>query len=257
MARKKEQTVLTGSELNGADQEIAEWAGLEVPDDRSDEYVDLVGGVALLQEFFETISNGTFAVTEEEDDMGPGLNDTYWEVTTDDQEALKAEIRERLTEELGLQRIEPPKSATLPRKKGPALDDRARCSVCETPEAEGCQCNPLSCPICGKTVSAFNEDFGVKQCEHTVAWGVTGNDDINWLSNEWQAKFEAFCADNEDGPDSCAEPFAEKTGLVFDSHDDGEGHGFGRSAFFLFSASKKEKPRKRVKKKTSPGTRRR
>ncbi|MCA2979487.1 MAG: hypothetical protein INH37_14515, partial [Myxococcaceae bacterium] len=55
MAQKKMTKVLTGSELNGGDQSIAEWAGLKVPDDKWDDYVDLVGGVTPLGEFFETI----------------------------------------------------------------------------------------------------------------------------------------------------------------------------------------------------------
>lgn len=106
MARKTMTKVLTGSELNGGDQSIAEWAGLEVPEDKSDEYDDLVCGVTPLGEFFETIENGYFEVVDEEDDMGPGMNDTYWEVTTSNVEALRAEIRARLVKEL---RLQPPK----------------------------------------------------------------------------------------------------------------------------------------------------
>jgi len=104
--KRKVTEVLTGSELNGADQSIAKWAGIEVPDDKWDAYVDLVGGVNPLSEFFETIINGSFEVTDEEDDMGPGMNDTYWAITTDDPEALRAEIRDRLVQELDLQTAE-------------------------------------------------------------------------------------------------------------------------------------------------------
>lgn len=94
--------VLTGSELNGADQDVAEWAGLDMPEEKWDEYVDLVGGVNLLSEFFESIENGTFEIAEMDDDLGPGMNDTYWVVTTSNVEALRSEVRQRLMEELGL-----------------------------------------------------------------------------------------------------------------------------------------------------------
>jgi hypothetical protein len=69
--------VLTGSELDGADEDLAGWCGLDVPTDKWDDYVDTVGGVNPLTEFFEEISNGWFEVTEKEEDCGPGLNDTY------------------------------------------------------------------------------------------------------------------------------------------------------------------------------------
>lgn len=111
MARKRMSTVLTGSELNGGDQSIAEWVGLEVPEHKWDEYVELVGGVDPLSQFFETIKNGYFEVVDEEDDMGPGMNDTYWEVTTSNVEALRAEIRARLVKELGLQPEKPSRKA--------------------------------------------------------------------------------------------------------------------------------------------------
>jgi hypothetical protein len=119
MPRPKITKVLTGSELNGADQNIAGWAGLDVPDDKWDEYVDLVGGVSPLAEFFENIENGTFEVTETEDDMGPGMNDTYWEVTTSSVEALRAEVRQRLVEQLDLKPAENPvePEPVAPKKK--------------------------------------------------------------------------------------------------------------------------------------------
>lgn len=104
MPRTSVITVLTGSELNGADQSISEWVGLDVPDDKWDVYVDLVGGVHPLSLFFETIENGWFEVIEEEDDMGPGMNDTYWQITTTNVDALRVEIHARLVKELGLHR---------------------------------------------------------------------------------------------------------------------------------------------------------
>lgn len=104
MASKKAKlvVVLTGSELNGTST-IASWAGIKVPDDKWDAYAELMGGVRPLSVFFSGIQNGWFEVTEEDDDdMGPGLSDTYWSISTNDPEALRAEIHDRLVDELGL-----------------------------------------------------------------------------------------------------------------------------------------------------------
>ena len=104
---RRSKIVLSGSELNGPDESIAGWAGLEVPEEKWNDYVDLVGGVAPLSRFFENIENGSFEVTEREEDMAPGMNDTYWEVEAEDVEALRSEIRERLMKELGLKPAAP------------------------------------------------------------------------------------------------------------------------------------------------------
>ena len=104
---RRSKIVLSGSELNGSDESIAGWAGLEVPEEKWNDYVDLVGGVAPLSRFFENIENGSFEVTEREEDMAPGMNDTYWEVEAEDVEALRSEIRERLMKELGLKPAAP------------------------------------------------------------------------------------------------------------------------------------------------------
>lgn len=121
MPRTNVITVLTGSELNGTDQSISEWVGLAVPDDKWNEYVDLVGGVHALSLFFETIENGWLEVIEEEDDMGPGMNDTYWQVTTTNVDALRVEIHTRLMKELGLHRpkkaLKKPGDVTLQSKR--------------------------------------------------------------------------------------------------------------------------------------------
>lgn len=100
MRETKIVEVLGGSELDGADQDIADWAGLSVPEDKWDEYVDLIGGTKPLSVFFDDIRNGTFEKTEEEEDMGPGMNDTYWVVTTSDVEALRVEVRNLLMQRL-------------------------------------------------------------------------------------------------------------------------------------------------------------
>ncbi len=103
--RKKEKAfvkVLTGSELNGPDESIERWLGIEVPDSKWDAYVELVSGVRPLEKLFVEVENGFFEVTETEDDMGPGMNDTYWSITSQDPEALRTELRELLTRKLRL-----------------------------------------------------------------------------------------------------------------------------------------------------------
>lgn len=110
------------------------------------------------------------------------------------------------------------------------------CPVCDVPESEGCQCNPLSCPFCGKIVGAFNEDFGVVPCPHLVAWGVMGNDEVFWQKKAWEARFEKYADDAASGVERRLESFAKARELVIESHDDGEGYGFGRGAFYVFDA---------------------
>lgn len=117
------------------------------------------------------------------------------------------------------------------------------CPVCDVPESEGCQCNPLSCPFCGKIVGAFNEDFGVVPCPHMVAWGVTGNDEVFWWKKPWEARFEKYADDAARGVERRLESFAKARKLLIESHDDGEGYGFGRGAFYVFEAPRKSRTR--------------
>ena len=62
--KTKQGIVLTGSELNGT-SEIASWAGIQVPDDKWDAYVNLIGGVRPLSLFFGSIKNGWFETEEQ------------------------------------------------------------------------------------------------------------------------------------------------------------------------------------------------
>jgi hypothetical protein len=115
----KNSDSLTGSELDGADQDLAEWAGIEIPPEKYNDYINLVGGTRALEEFFDTIENGWFEVTYAEEDMGPGLHDTYWEIQFDDADALRAEIRARLIKELHLSEPPAPKRKTRARVSRP------------------------------------------------------------------------------------------------------------------------------------------
>lgn len=126
------------------------------------------------------------------------------------------------------------------------------CPVCDTPESEGCGCNPLCCPFCGKILGAFNEDFGVDPCPHMVAWGVIGNDAISWRSKEWQARFREYGAHRSEGADAMIPGFAMKHGLAVESHDDGEGHGFGSAAHYVFQPAPKPTTPKATGKSSSP-----
>lgn len=121
----KNSDSLTGSELDGADQDLAEWAGIEIPPEKYNDYINLVGGTYPLEKFFETIKNGWFEVTYTEEDMESGLNDTYWEIQFDDADALRAEIRARLIKELHLSEHPAPKRKTRGRVSGQRSDGRA------------------------------------------------------------------------------------------------------------------------------------
>ncbi len=99
---KKWTEVVRGSELDGGSEDVAAFAGLEIPDDKSDAYGDLLGGSRPLQEFFDEIKHGYFEVVEAQDDQPPGLNDTNWVITTTNVKALRAELRRVLIAKLGL-----------------------------------------------------------------------------------------------------------------------------------------------------------
>ena len=119
------QKILSGSELNGGGTELATWAGLEVPEEKSDALADLLGGVSPLSAFFDEIKHGFFeteqVAEEDEDEMGPGSSDTYWSITTEDPEALRQEVRKRISDALGLTPKPAPKSA---RRKAKARGKR-------------------------------------------------------------------------------------------------------------------------------------
>ncbi len=107
---------LKGSELDGAEEDLAAWVGLDIPEEKSDAYADLVGGVRALGAFFETVEHGTFEVTEEEEGGAPGQSDTFWVISYDDADALREELRERLVRELGLEVAPPAVGVAAPAK---------------------------------------------------------------------------------------------------------------------------------------------
>lgn len=168
--------------------------------------------------------------TRYEFEGGPGMSSTY--ISFWDPDATEA--AERAAEEL----------VSLARQL--RADDDPLCPVCEIPSSEGCGCNPLSCPFCGKIVGAFSEGFGVSPCPHMVAWGTTGNGDVYWQSGKVAERFSEYRETMEDDDDETLLPsFAEAHGLVIESHDDGEGHGFGSGAFYVFDEKASDGPKKK------------
>lgn len=121
-----------------------------------------------------------------------------------------------------------------------------KCPVCGMTEDEGCYCNPLECPQCGQVVSWFGEEYGMNPCEHVVAWGTVGNDDIIWENKKYEPKFQEYWSkhsykdDKEhdddifDSEEEAIESFAEEEGLEYACHDDGVGHGHSTGTYVLF-----------------------
>lgn len=89
-------TVLEGSELDGPEPDVATWAGLEVPEARWDDYVELFADVEAVATFFGDLEHAVIEATDEDD------AEQFWRISSEDPSALRQEVRDKLIRALAL-----------------------------------------------------------------------------------------------------------------------------------------------------------
>ncbi len=120
-----------------------------------------------------------------------------------------------------------------------------RCPHCNSEAYDGSECYEcmfLACPKCGNIVNDFGEIGEVNPCEHVVAWGTIGENEVFWKNKEFEQKFNNFCEEKEGDEeetglmyiDDIVREYADKHGLDFIIHSDEAGHGASRAIFLVF-----------------------
>lgn len=90
--------VLSGSDLEGPEADLASWAGVDVPHHKEDDYLDLVDGVEALEDFFVDTEHGALEITDVDEEAG----DVHWVVISAAPDELRREVREKLVRGLAL-----------------------------------------------------------------------------------------------------------------------------------------------------------
>lgn len=98
MPERSPVIVLRGSDLEGPEADLAAWAGVDVPEHKEDDYLELVEGVDALEELFVDTEHGALEITDVDEDAG----DVRWVVLSASPDELRREVREKLVRGLGL-----------------------------------------------------------------------------------------------------------------------------------------------------------
>ncbi len=118
--------------------------------------------------------------------------------------------------------------------------DPKKCPICgknpddytEHSESEQdlyCSCNVLYCPTCDQPVDWFGESPECNPCEHVIAWGTIGSEEIVWEDAKLERLFDKFLSSHEDDYLNCEEAleaYAEKKHLDFQKHDNDDQGSF-------------------------------
>jgi hypothetical protein len=115
----------------------------------------------------------------------------------------------------------------------------------------------LPCPVCGEVVCSFGgKTESNSPCDHVVVWGVIGNNELLWTSEVAEAAFKTWCKDryqeeiqNEEwsddeidcGEEEFEEYVATRQEWEYFVVSDGESHGHGAAACFVFEIENRDR----------------